>query len=197
MTKLYGLVACGGESSRMGADKSLLEYYDVPQYVHVYKLLQPVCEKVFISCNARQAGTIPKEYAVITDLPEYKAMGPMAGLASAFSYITDASFVLLGCDYPFITSDEIRYLVDRRDAKYMAVSYSKDDKYYEPLIAIYERLIEQQLKQNITSKQHSLNKLLREANALKIPPLNPGRLQSIDSPEGYEMAKAQIQKRGK
>ena len=55
---LYGLIMCGGKSSRMGTDKSRIVYQQKEQQYHVYQMLQTFCEKVFISCNAEQGKTI-------------------------------------------------------------------------------------------------------------------------------------------
>jgi hypothetical protein len=68
----YGLVVCGGNSSRMGSDKSMLIYYEKPQRYHVYQMLQPFCEKVFISCNEKQATAIEDGYNILADDPSFK-----------------------------------------------------------------------------------------------------------------------------
>ncbi|MBK8495728.1 MAG: NTP transferase domain-containing protein [Chitinophagaceae bacterium] len=45
ITNTYGLVLCGGNSSRMGTDKSMLQYYDKPQRYHVYDMLLPFVKR--------------------------------------------------------------------------------------------------------------------------------------------------------
>ena len=193
MNSLYGLVACGGESARMGRDKSILDYYGVSQYEHVYKLLLPFCEKVFLSCNESQAATIPAIFPLIIDLPEYKNTGPIAGLASAFTQYPEASFLMLGCDYPFLGGAEIEQLINARDPQYKAVSYSVSEEFYEPLMTVYERDISQHLNENISEKQYSLNQLLKQVKAKIVVSERPERLQSVDTIEAYEMAKKRIQ----
>ena len=51
MSVLHGLVVCGGQSTRMGMDKSQLQYHGVPQREWLYELLQPLCEDVYISLS--------------------------------------------------------------------------------------------------------------------------------------------------
>ena len=46
---MNGLVLSGGQSSRMGRDKALIDYHGLPQYAYVYDLLLGFCDKVFIS----------------------------------------------------------------------------------------------------------------------------------------------------
>ena len=36
---MNGLVLSGGQSSRMGTDKALIDYHGIPQYAYVYDLL--------------------------------------------------------------------------------------------------------------------------------------------------------------
>jgi len=81
----YGLVMCGGHSNRMGTDKSMLQYYNKPQRYHVYDMLLPFCEKVFISCNAQQAKSVDAGYNFIEEAPIYQDFGPMAALNWPFT----------------------------------------------------------------------------------------------------------------
>src|SRR5690242_8452653 len=104
----YGIVLCGGQSSRMGKDKSLISYYNKPQRYHVYDMLQPFCEKVIISCNEKQSGGIEKEYDILADHDSYSGIGPMAALLTAFTNFPEKNILLVGCDYPFLTAASLR-----------------------------------------------------------------------------------------
>ena len=87
MKEIFGLVVCGGESSRMGMDKSLLVYHQKSQSYHMYEMLDLLCDKVFVSCNKKQASAIPDDYEKIIDLELYQNIGPIAASALQFPYI--------------------------------------------------------------------------------------------------------------
>src|SRR5436190_22901112 len=110
MNKLTGLVLCGGKSSRMGKDKSLLEYHGQPQRYYLYEILEALCGSAYISCNKEQAKDVPANYKVIVDDPEYNDISPMARLLSAFKKHPKSDFLLVSCDYPFINRHPIKTL---------------------------------------------------------------------------------------
>ena len=105
---------CGGQSNRMGTDKSMLQYYNKPQRYHVYDMLLPFCEKVFISCSKQQAETVEAGYHVIPDDERYCNIGPIAGLLTAFTQFPKKNILLIGCDYPFLKATELEIFSDRK-----------------------------------------------------------------------------------
>src|SRR5688500_16599101 len=107
MSTVYGLVVCGGKSTRMGTDKSMLNYYGEPQRYHLYNMLSKLCERVFISCNAEQAANIPDKYSVIIDDNQYGDIGPMVALLTALDKYPNVSFLAVGCDYPHLRIEEL------------------------------------------------------------------------------------------
>ena len=84
MKSLTGLVVCGGKSSRMGQDKSLIAYHGVAQWQYLAKLLEPVCSRIVIGCNASQARLFKSEHTILVDDPKFGDSGPMAALLTAF-----------------------------------------------------------------------------------------------------------------
>src|ERR1051325_6308775 len=121
LNQLFGLVVCGGKSNRMGEDKSLLNYYGIPQRYYLYEMLQPFCKKVFISCNRNQLKSISEKYNLIADDPLYENTGPMAALLTAFEKYGDASFLFIGCDYPLLKKEDLEKLVKARNENALAV----------------------------------------------------------------------------
>lgn len=191
MSKRYGIVVCGGESSRMGMDKSLLVYHGQPQRYYLYQLMQPLCDKVFISCNEKQAATIADGYEKIVDAARYQHIGPMAALLSAFAAHPDADLLVLACDYPFITQDDLRQLIAAQNDLQPALSFFNPvTNFAEPLIGLYSHEAYPKLIHDFNQKNYSLKHFLQEVSAQRILPRDPGILQSIDTPEAYQEALA-------
>ena len=190
MNKLIGLVVCGGQSTRMGMEKYLLDYHGLPQYKYVYNLLKNIDIQAFISCNSSQKAAIPAIYHTIVDTPPYLNIGPMAALLSAHAAYPDASFVVVGCDYPFMDDQGIEQLKSARDVYVSACAfYNEDHNMFEPLLAIYEPAIFPTMVKQYQEGNYSLQKLLKSLNAVKVIPYNKMIIKSIDTTDQYEAAK--------
>ena len=187
----YGLVVCGGNSSRMCTDKSLLKYYEKSQRYHVYEMLQHFCEKVFISCNEKQANTIEAGYNSLTDHPAYNNTGPMAALLTAFSQFPEKNILLIGCDYPFLTATDLQHFSAYcKDAA--AGFYNEKEELYEPLLAWYPYQSFSKLKKMYGDKEYSLQYFLRNSDAAKFYPSNKSSMTSIDTKEDFTKAHSVI-----
>ncbi len=194
MKPLYGLILCGGQSSRMKDDKSLLDYHGQPQRYYLYDLLRPNCDRVFICCNQQQVESIPSQHECIVDEEKYSGIGPMAALLSAFEKFPDASFLVVGCDYPFLTAQYIRNLVREERESADAVCYCHPEtEMCEPLIGIYANSSYQKLLRNFKEERYSLRHFLEEGNTCKIIPSSAGFLKSVDDVASYQQAKEAIQ----
>ncbi len=183
----YALVMCGGQSTRMGTDKSMLQYYDKPQRYHVYDMLQPLCEKVFISCNAVQAGNIEGGYDFIEDEQDFASIGPMAALLTAFTQFPNKNILLLGCDYPFLKAEELQ-LFSHQWKKQPVAFYNKEAEVYEPMLAWYPSHCFDKLKTMYDAKEFSLQYFLKVNNAIKYLPGDNNSIKSIDSSQDFSKA---------
>ena len=182
----YGLVVCGGNSNRMSTDKSMLTYFEKPQRYHVYEMLQPFCEKVFISCNEEQTNTIEDDYNILTDDPSFKNIGPMAALLTAFAKFTNKNILFIGCDYPFLTIIDLQHFLSYcKQEKRTAAFYNEQEDVYEPLLAWYSYPAFDTLKKMHEAKQYSLRHFLKDSHALKYNPANKNSFTSIDTAEEY------------
>lgn len=189
MQKLIGLVVCGGQSSRMGADKSLLEYYNMPQRYYLYNMLEPLCDQVFLSCNPNQVSEISEFYDFVVDKSDYDNIGPMAALFSAYLKYPDASFLVVGCDYPFIDEKALKKLIECRSEGTEAVCYfNSQTNFEEPLLAIYENSCLPKMLQNFEEGNYSLRHFLKAIITKNIIPESLENLKSVDTMEQYKEA---------
>ena len=183
----YGLVMCGGQSNRMGTDKSMLQYFDKPQRYYVYDMLLPFCEKVFISCNEEQLKNMEVEYNVMPDDKSFSNIGPIGALLTAFTQFPKKNILLIGCDYPFLKAGELEmFSMQCKDIP--ASFYNQEAVIYESMLAWYPHTCFEELKQMFAAKQYSLQQLLRKNDAVKYLPLDTNCIKSIDTKEAYARA---------
>lgn len=143
--KLYGLVLSGGKSTRMGEDKGLITYHDLPQREHLYHLLNEVCEQSFISIRKDQEKDISNTFNTIIDKDDFR--GPYNGLLSAHIAHPEAAWLVLACDLPLIDKKALQELIAARNTEKIASAFADaTNPLPEPLCAIWEP---EALKQSI------------------------------------------------
>lgn len=169
----------------MGRDKSMLQYYDKPQRYHVYDMLLPFCERVFISCNAEQADSIEAGYDFITDAAAYTDIGPMAGLLTAFKRFPGKHLLVIGCDYPFLKTADLVQFSGHCKKDHPVCFYNEQEDIYEPLLSWYPNSSFTGLKTIFAEKKYSLRQFLQNNGALKFYPTNTYCMVSVDTQEAF------------
>jgi molybdopterin-guanine dinucleotide biosynthesis protein A len=181
---VYGIVVCGGQSSRMGTDKSLLVYHDKPQYAHIHDLLVPLCERVIISCNPDQSARM-KDFEQVIDLPAFSGNGPIAAILSVFQAYPNHDLLVVGCDYPFLSNRELTFFLHsiKRDA--LAAAFYNEAGRYEPLLAWYSRDCAAIIRQHFDNGDYSLHYFLEKVRAEKYRPESENVVISVDTPGDF------------
>mgnify|MGYP003669828126 CR=1 FL=1 len=143
--KLYGLVLSGGKSTRMGEDKGLITYHDLPQREHLYHLLNEVCEQTFLSIRKDQEKEISNTFNTIIDKDDFR--GPYNGLLSAHIAHPEVAWLVLACDLPLMDKKALQELIAARNTEKIASAFADaTNPLPEPLCAIWEP---EALKQSI------------------------------------------------
>ena len=91
VTDLYGLILTGGRSSRMGKDKSLLEYHSKPQSQHLYELVKEFLPNTYLSVRAGQQFDYQGDF--IED--QLSTKGPINGILSAMQTSPGKAWLVL------------------------------------------------------------------------------------------------------
>jgi molybdopterin-guanine dinucleotide biosynthesis protein A len=190
--QLYGLVLAGGKSTRMGSDKGLLTYHDVPQQEYLYQLLGELCDDVFLSIRDEQTNTIPAGFKTIIDQNEYR--GPFNGILSAHKAYPDVAWLVLACDLPLIDLETLKHLVENRNPKQGATSFAtKESKLPEPLITIWEPSGLQEAIQHMQTAESSCpRKFLINSDTKLVFPERDEALYNANYIEDYKYAKSKI-----
>lgn len=129
---MNGLILIGGKSSRMGTDKSLLDYHGVSQREYLFQLMSKFCKEVYFSSRQEQGLS---ENVIIDTL----AISPISGILSAFEYDNKTAWLVLACDMPLVSAGILALLLAHRNPDKVATAfYNPEIEAPEPLITIYE-----------------------------------------------------------
>jgi molybdenum cofactor guanylyltransferase len=185
--KLTGVVLCGGQSSRMKTDKSLLTYHGKQQRFYVHDMLKELCDEVLIS--VKDSSQVVTQSGCEYILDTAKDIGPMAGLLAAFERPKVNDVLLVGCDYPFLKKQTLLRLIDYRLKSNSAVHYvNRQSQIAEPLIAVYRQLCYPFLKYSNAQQQYSLKHFLQEMNATAMAPMDDLEIKSVDGVDDFRNA---------
>lgn len=194
--KLNGLVLAGGKSTRMGHDKSAIDWHGKEQKYYLADLLQQHCDEVFISCREDQARDIDSSYKTITD--KFTDAGPSTGILSALSQDEHAAWLVIACDLPLIDEQTLNNLIVQRAIDKVATTYkSPHDGLPEPLITIWEPKSKEVLL-SFKEKGYSCpRKALINSDTKIIEPANPEALINANTPEDAEHVRTIISNKSK
>lgn len=106
---LFGLLLCGGRSSRMGQDKALLQ---LSGPLGAESLLQRGLRLLReAGCGGVWLSGVYPGFACIPDHPSWAGRGPLAGIASALQRYPEARWLILPVDMPGMDAPLLRALV--------------------------------------------------------------------------------------
>tara|TARA_R110002051_G_scaffold40054_2_gene83706 strand:- start:2446 stop:3033 length:588 start_codon:yes stop_codon:yes gene_type:complete len=185
---IYGLVLSGGKSTRMGTDKGSIVYHELPQREHLYRLLEKVCDKTFLSIRSEQVNELPSGVNFILDNNEFR--GPYNGILSAHKKYPNVAWLVLACDLPLLDLKGIEQLIAERNSDKIATAFaSKESRLPEPLCAIWEiEGLEQSITHLINGTSTCPRKFLINSNVQLVFPKEEQILLNANSEEEYKEA---------
>ncbi len=138
---LSGFVLAGGESSRMGRDKALLELGGVPLIGRAARLLEAVVGPPTVIGRATDAANYEAQgLRFLAD--DFPGAGPLGGISTALRHSPHAWNLVIGCDLPYLTADWLAYLVGRALGSRTDVLLPQSESGLEPLCAMYHKRCE-------------------------------------------------------
>jgi molybdopterin-guanine dinucleotide biosynthesis protein A len=127
------IVMAGGDSSRMGTDKSTLLFNGKPMVEHVCEQLRGTFRQILISANEAEKLTFLGLEIIPDRTP---GQGPLMGIASALEASANELNFVVACDIPGIDIRFVKKMLKEADGVDIVVPVTDDGK-YEPLFAVY------------------------------------------------------------
>ena len=186
-SSIKGLVLAGGESTRMGFDKGLMDYHGMPQREYLLHLVKDFTTEAYISCKPGQIND--SILPLIED--NHENLGPFGAILSAFEFDPHVAWLVVACDFPLLDQAAVSQLVEERDMSSIATSFLDTHTLMpEPWITILEPKIFPILQDYHARGRSSLRGVLVDFNSTVIRAKDPDVLLNANTPE----EEAQIRK---
>jgi molybdopterin-guanine dinucleotide biosynthesis protein A len=191
--QIAGFILAGGESSRMGRDKALLELDGVALVVRTARLVERVAETPTIVGAPDRLGALG--FNVIGD--EWAGAGPLGGIATALHASNAPWNLIVACDLPYLTKAWLEYLVVRALSSTADAVVPMNERGAEPLCAIYNRKCEPEIR---AALERGTRKVTDGLDGRRVENIEPAEwkvfdsdgllFKNMNSPADYEEAKA-------
>jgi len=174
---IAGVVLAGGQSKRMGVDKSQLTIGNFTLLQHAQKiLLDSELSDIFVS---GQQGI----------LDEFESIGPIGGILSCLNTLKTFDYVLfLPVDMPFVTPDMIIELINKNDGSIVHFKHSN-----LPLMIKNNEFVRGKIKNNIDKNILSLYQLCEELNEKVLESnFHKDQFMNTNTPSQWQKAKIKL-----
>jgi len=193
-----GFILAGGESSRMGRDKALLELEGVALIVRTARLVESVAERcAIVGDTVRLEGL---ELRVIED--EFPGAGPLGGIATALRSSEAEWNLIVACDLPYLTREWLEFLIGHGMQSDADAVLPMNERGAEPLCAMYQKRAESAIRAALDRGVRKVTDGLAEVRIKFIEPRewkgfdSDGLLfKNMNSPADYEEAKLRLEGR--
>lgn len=162
-----GFVLAGGQSSRMGRDKSLISFHGERLIRHALDILRNAGLEGRIA-GAR--GDLSTFASILADDREYPGLGPLSGICPALEATAARFAVFLPVDLPLLPASLVSYLVHRAEITGSAITLISVAGFLETFPAVIDRVAAPALRASLASKnRRCLDAFRAAADALSKP----------------------------
>jgi molybdopterin-guanine dinucleotide biosynthesis protein A len=176
---LKALILTGGKSTRMGADKSQLNYHGKSQHEYLKEALERLGMPTYISCREDQ-----KENFENTITDKFVGLGPYGAILSAFQFDPNAAWLVVACDLPLLKKEDFEFLKSKRNFSKMATAcFNPETNFPDPLFTIWEPKVYQTLLSYLSIGYSCPRKVLINSDTEVIHLPRPEILTNTNTPE--------------
>ena len=177
------IILAGGKSRRMGRDKSLLSASNLPLIGKIVSQLEGHFQEIIIGANDLEKYRF-LNLPVIPDLEEGK--GPLMGIYSTLLRSKHEINFVVACDIPDLNMDYITELIREAKCHEIVMPTWGDDK-FEPLFAVYNKSILDQVKKLLENGERKISLLFESSDVKYLPMPDAGKwYKNLNTMEDYK-----------
>lgn len=194
MEPLSAFVLAGGKSTRMGADKALLDLGGAPLIIRALALAGTVTDRVTIVGDPAKFSRYGRTIADV-----YPDRGPLGGIHAALSSSEADWNLLLAVDLPFLQPAFLKYLFAEAQSSNAVAIVPFADGHWHPLCAIYKREFGEYASGSLSLGHNKVDPLFSEVSTRVIAEQELAALgfqssmfRNLNTPADWDRAKLEL-----
>lgn len=201
-SQVGGIVLCGGQSRRMGRDKSWLQFDGEYLLTRVVRILHGVVQPVVVATRKDQS-LPPMQQDVLLSLDAIKGGGPLVGLSAGFEQLwgkCEAVFVV-SCDQPLLRPGFVFRMIELLENHEAVVI--RHEGYLHSLCAVYRLEVAKSLNRCIEQGVCSAQDFVAKCDARFVSASDIGdadseldSLRNVNNQKDYEKLMADFHEPG-
>lgn len=197
--KLKPILLLGGLSTRMGARKELLPFPDTrPAYQHTLSTIHsavPNASTIYLSLASGSQSTAndyistkPSDVTIslLYDEQRERSIGPAAGLLAAYTEDPEATWMVVGCDYPLLPPTALQQLI--LEYQEPVTCFLNEEGFIEPMLAIWGPDAIRALRNDVEAGNTSMNRVIKKLGGKTVRPLREEWIRGANTKEDWEAA---------
>jgi molybdopterin-guanine dinucleotide biosynthesis protein A len=160
------VILCGGKSSRMGFDKSMIKIGEKLLIEFICERLKDIFDEIIlIAEDKNKFGEF--KFKVLEDLK--KDFGPAGGIYTGLKYASSENVFFMACDMPVVNLEYIRLMKHILQKQHYEGIVPRNNKWIEPLYAFYSKNLIMRFEKGINENNLVLHKIIKNSNIFYIP----------------------------
>ncbi len=179
--EILGVIVAGGGSTRMGSDKSRIQWGATTLLERAVDVLAGACDEVVIAGGSWG----PNDVILLPDTVQ--DAGPLGGIDAAYIHAAGRPLLVLAVDMPLIDSGTLRNLIDTPigpNAVRVMVAGDRD----QPLCGLYGSAVGVVVREVLTTADKSMAQVLNRVEVVERVHADPEKLLNVNTPEDLDQA---------
>ena len=184
------VILCGGKSSRMGEDKSLLPFSTSNSLTeYQYKRLKPYFKNVYLSSKINKFDFVDNNELILDE--DKNVFSPILGLNTIFNKLKNQKVFIITVDTPFVSIESINKLIE--ESKDVDICVAQTERIHN-LCGIFSSDISLSIKNMIDNDIHKIGYLIKNNKSKIVEFQDNDEFININNKEDYEKSHLYISK---
>ena len=182
------VILCGGKSSRMKSDKTLLKFGEFCDLTHFqFAKMSKIFKSVFISAKSQK---FDPPLPILAD--EFSEFSPMGAIYSILKNFKNEKIFIIPCDMPFVKNSTIYGLYE--NVGNYDICVASNEKRQHNLCGFFSSNLANLSLEFYKNNNHKIANLLNSVKFKAINFENSAQFHNINEPKDYEKAISLLEK---